>query len=60
MRYVDEMGSGAMIHIPSFIDIGSGIQKYSMCHVTSNKANSNLECAEEKFQTRGWVRGCEK
>jgi hypothetical protein len=29
---------------------------YSKCHVTSNKAKSNLECAEEKFQTRGWVR----
>jgi hypothetical protein len=34
--------------------------EYSKCHVTSNKAKSNLECAEEKFQTRGWVRGCEK
>jgi hypothetical protein len=33
---------------------------YSKCHVTSNKAKSNLECAEEKFQTRGWVRVCEK
>jgi hypothetical protein len=33
---------------------------YSKCHVTSNKANSNLECAEDKFQTRGWVQGCEK
>jgi hypothetical protein len=30
---------------------------YSKCHVTSNKAKSNLECAEEKFQTRGWGRG---
>jgi hypothetical protein len=34
--------------------------RYSKCHVTSNKANSNLECAEDKFQTRGWVQGCEK
>jgi hypothetical protein len=33
---------------------------YSKCHVTSNKAKSNLECAEVKFQTRGWVRGCDK
>jgi hypothetical protein len=32
----------------------------SKCHVTSNKAKSNLECAEDKFQTRGCVRGCEK
>jgi hypothetical protein len=33
---------------------------YSKCHVTSNKANSNLECAEDKFQTRGLVQGFEK
>jgi hypothetical protein len=35
-------------------------QLYSKCHVTSNKAKSNLECTEEKFQTRGWVWKCEK
>jgi hypothetical protein len=28
---------------------------YSKCHVTSNKVTSKLECAEDKFQTRGWV-----
>jgi hypothetical protein len=27
MKCADEMGSGAMIYIPSFINIGSGIQK---------------------------------
>jgi hypothetical protein len=27
MKYVVEMGSGAMIYIPSFIKIGSDIQK---------------------------------
>jgi hypothetical protein len=27
MKYAVEMGSGAMIFIPSFIKIGSGIQK---------------------------------
>jgi hypothetical protein len=27
MNYAVEMGSGAMIHIPSFIEIGSGIKK---------------------------------
>jgi hypothetical protein len=27
MKYEVEMGSGAMIYIPSFIKIGSGIQK---------------------------------
>jgi hypothetical protein len=28
MKYAVEMGSGAMTYIPSFIKIGSGIQKY--------------------------------
>jgi hypothetical protein len=27
MKYAAEMGSSAQIHIPSFIKIGSGIQK---------------------------------
>jgi hypothetical protein len=27
MKYVVEMGSGAMIYIPSFIKIGSGIHE---------------------------------
>jgi hypothetical protein len=27
MKYAVEVGSGAMIYIPSFIKIGSGIQK---------------------------------
>jgi hypothetical protein len=27
MKYAVQMGSGAMIYIPSFIKIGSGIQK---------------------------------
>jgi hypothetical protein len=27
MKYAVQMGSGAMIYIPSFINIGSGIQK---------------------------------
>jgi hypothetical protein len=33
-----------------------GYIMYSKCHVTSNKVTSKLECAEDKFQTRGWVR----
>jgi hypothetical protein len=28
MKYAVEMGSGAMIYIPSFVKIGTGIQKY--------------------------------
>jgi hypothetical protein len=27
MKYADEMGSGVMIYIPSFIKIGSSVQK---------------------------------
>jgi hypothetical protein len=27
MKYADEMGSGAIIYVPSFIKIGKGIQK---------------------------------
>jgi hypothetical protein len=27
MKYAAKMGSGAMIYVPSFIKIGSGIQK---------------------------------
>jgi hypothetical protein len=27
MKYAVEMGSGAMIYIPNFIKVGSGIQK---------------------------------
>jgi hypothetical protein len=30
MKYAAEMGSGAMIYIPSFIKPGSGIQKLMM------------------------------
>jgi hypothetical protein len=28
MKYAVEMGSGAMIYLPSFIKIGSGFQKF--------------------------------
>jgi hypothetical protein len=29
MKYAVEMGSGAMIYVPSFIKIGSGIRKHT-------------------------------
>jgi hypothetical protein len=32
MKDADEMGSGTMIHIPSFIRIGSGIQNVIGIH----------------------------
>jgi hypothetical protein len=36
--------------------MGSYLRRYSKCHVTSNKVTSEIECAEDKFQTREWVR----
>jgi hypothetical protein len=55
MKYALEMGSGAMIYIPSLINIGSGIQKliggihrHSMEIASSfqNKENSqNINCS---------------
>jgi hypothetical protein len=40
MKYVVEMGSGTIIYIPSFTNIGSGIQKliggYTDTHTDSN------------------------
>jgi hypothetical protein len=35
MKYANEMGSGAMIYIPSFIKIGSPIQKLMGEHADS-------------------------
>jgi hypothetical protein len=29
MKYAGEMGSDAMLYVPSFIKIGSGIQKFT-------------------------------
>jgi hypothetical protein len=35
-------------------------RQLQQCHLTSNKFASKLECAEDEFQTRGWVPGREK
>jgi F0F1-type ATP synthase alpha subunit len=37
MKYAVEMGSGAMIYIPSFIKIGSGIQKLILGNSQTDK-----------------------
>jgi hypothetical protein len=36
------MGSGAMIYIPSFIKIGSGIQKLIMGELQTHRLDSDL------------------
>jgi hypothetical protein len=36
MKYAVDMGSGAMIYIPSFIKIGSGIQKLIVGHTVTH------------------------
>jgi hypothetical protein len=52
-------GPGERLSRMKFLRSSLDFWWYSKRHVTSNKAKSNLECAEEKFQTRGWVGGCE-
>jgi hypothetical protein len=52
------MGSGSLESIycvtPNYSLLQT--QSYGKCHETSNKVTSKLECAGDKFQTRGWVR----
>jgi hypothetical protein len=41
MKYAVEMGSGAMIYIPSFIKIGSGIQKLREKDLQTHRQNGD-------------------
>jgi hypothetical protein len=41
MKYTVEMGSGAMIYIPSFIKTGSGIQKLIGVHTQNKESRHN-------------------
>jgi hypothetical protein len=38
MKYAVEMGSGAMIYVPRFIKIGSGIQKLIRGYIYTQRA----------------------
>jgi hypothetical protein len=42
MKYAVEMGSGAMIYIPSFIKIGPGIQKLIQGEPQTHRQHSDL------------------
>jgi hypothetical protein len=42
MKYAVEMGSGVMIYIPSFIQIGSGIHKFVKGYTQTHRQNSDL------------------
>jgi hypothetical protein len=42
MKYAVEMGSGAVIYIPSFIHIGSGIQKLMGGRIHRHKDNMEI------------------
>jgi hypothetical protein len=42
MKYIVEMGSVAMIHIPSFINTGSGIQKQLWADTQTHKGSWGL------------------
>jgi hypothetical protein len=57
-------GTWYLLHLKAHHNIEDNVSGritiISKCHVTSNKVTSKLECAEDKFQTRGWVPGREK
>jgi hypothetical protein len=46
MKYAVEMGSGAMIYIPSFKNIGSGIQKLIMGGYTCRHTDPHRQHGE--------------
>jgi hypothetical protein len=53
MNYVVEMGSDAMIYIPSFIKIGSGIQKLlGEMQIQTHRQQGNLRSLLLLFQNQ--------
>jgi hypothetical protein len=54
MKHAAEMGSGAMIHIPGFIKIGSGIQKLTWgIHRHTHRHKDSMEIAYTFFRKVG-------
>jgi hypothetical protein len=49
MKYAVEMGSGAMVHIPSFISIGSAIRKFKGGGGQVHRHIGSLEFTETYF-----------
>jgi hypothetical protein len=52
MRYAVEMGSGAMMYIPSFIKIGSGIQKLMVGDTQTHKLMGGIYEVALKWGSR--------
>jgi hypothetical protein len=52
MKYIVEMGSGAMIDIPSSVKIGSGIQKLIMWDTDTHRQHGDLICLLLFFQNK--------
>jgi hypothetical protein len=44
MKYAVEMGSGALIYIPSFIEAGSGIQKLIGTELQTHRQTDRQHC----------------
>jgi hypothetical protein len=44
MKYIVDVGSGAVIHVPSFIKIGSGIQKLIRWYTDTQTATWSHKC----------------
>jgi hypothetical protein len=42
MKYAADMGSGAMVYIPSFLKIGSGIQKLMGGNTQTHRQHGDL------------------
>jgi hypothetical protein len=63
MKYAAEMSSGAMPYIPSFMKIGSGIQKLIQelqrqdGHAIAQAVSRRLLTAAVRVQTRVWSCG---
>jgi hypothetical protein len=53
MKYAADMGSGAMIYIPSFIKIGSSIQKLlGGIHIQTHREHGDLISLLSFFEIR--------
>jgi hypothetical protein len=53
MKYAVEMGSGAMIYIPSFIRTGSGIQNLLRgIHIQTHRQQGDLKSLSLFFQNK--------
>jgi hypothetical protein len=56
MKYAVQMGSGAMICVPSFIKIGSGIQKLIRGDTQTHRQHGDLISILLFFNKESWLK----